>query len=111
MKKIVILFIAVATFASVQAQSSRDKARKAVLGQPKHTTSHEQSRTVVLGRSTPGGRVYRTNRTVYDHRKMNHGKHLGWYKGVGNPHKNGVYHERGRDEEHERREGHGKRDD
>lgn len=111
MKKIVILFIAVATFVSVQAQSSRDKARKTVLGQPKQTTSQKQSRTVILGRPTQGKRVYRTNRTIYYHRKTNHGKHLGWYKGVGNPHRYGVYHERGRNEEHERHEGHGKRDD
>ena len=90
MKKVLTVLIAVAAFASVHAQSSKEEARRVVLGQPKQTTSQQQSRNVILGRSPQqSGRVYKTNRTVYYGKKSNPGKHLGWYKGVGNPHRNG----------------------
>ena len=91
MKKIITLFIAVASFAALHAQSSRDEARKVVLGQPKRNTSTQQGRNIILG--TPGQQttIYKTSRNgTYPYgRKTNPGKHLGWYKGVGNPHKYG----------------------
>lgn len=109
MKKIITVLIAVAAFASVYAQSSKDDARRVVLGQPKRTTSQQQGRNVILGRSPQGsGRVYKTNRTVYYGRKSNPGKHLGWYKGVGNPHRYGMKPGRGKEKEHEHGKGHGR---
>jgi Ni/Co efflux regulator RcnB len=91
MKKIIMVLIAVAVFASVHAQSSRDEARRNILGQPKRTTTAQQSRNVILGR--------------------NHGKHLGWYKGVGNPHRYDVQPGRGKKwEDHDKGHGHGKHD-
>jgi len=107
MKKIITVIIAVAAFASVHAQSSRDEARRVILGQPKQTTS-QQGRTVVLGSPQ---RVYKTNRTVYYGKKSNPGKHLGWYKGVGNPHRYGVQPGKGKNWEHGKGHGHGKHDD
>jgi hypothetical protein len=106
MKKIIFVLITVAAFASVHAQSSRDKARRNILGQSKQTSS--QSRTIVLGSPQ---RVYKTNRNVYYHRKTNHGKHLGWYKGVGNPHKYAWQSERGKKWDHNKGHGHGKHHD
>jgi hypothetical protein len=88
MKKAIMVLLVLGTFVSVHAQSSKDEARRVVLGQPKSTS--QQTRTVILGRNgepTPTRRVYETkqNRNY----KSNPGKHLGWYKGVGNPHKYG----------------------
>lgn len=84
------MLVALGAFVAVHAQSSRDEARRVVLGRPKTTTT-QQSRTIILGRNPQQQtRVYRTNRTVYYGKKPNHGKHLGWYKGVGNPHRYGV---------------------
>jgi hypothetical protein len=107
MKKIITVLIAVAAFASVHAQSSKEEARKVVLGQPKQTTSQQQSRNVILGRNPQqSGRVYKTDRNG-EHRygKTNNGKHLGWYKGKGNPHKYGVKPGKGN------KGGHGKHND
>lgn len=82
---------------SVRAQSSRDQARRVILGQPKNSYP-QQTRTVILGRNgeaTQPQRVYRTNNVYYPRReheyyhKTNPGRHLGWYKGVGNPHRYG----------------------
>jgi len=112
MKKIITVLIAVAAFASVRAQSSKEDARRVVLGQPKQTTSQQQSRNVILGRSPEqSGRVYKTNRTVYYGKKSNPGKHLGWYKGVGNPHKYGVKPGNGKKWDHDKDHGHGKHKD
>ena len=90
MKKTIILFFILGAFATVHAQSSKDQARKVILGQPKKTVSSQQGRTVVL-RGSPhtaqNRKIYKTNHTYYH--KANPGKHLGWYKGVGNPHRNG----------------------
>jgi Ni/Co efflux regulator RcnB len=109
MKKIITVLIAVAAFASVHAQSSKDDARRVVLGQPKRTTTQQQGRNVILGRSPQeSGRVYKTNRTVYYGKKSNPGKHLGWYKGVGNPHRYGMQPGRGKEREHEHGKGHGR---
>jgi Ni/Co efflux regulator RcnB len=111
MKKIITVLIAVAAFASVHAQSSKEEARRVVLGQPKQTTSQQQSRNVILGRSPQqSGRVYKTNRTVYG-KKSNPGKHLGWYKGVGNPHRYGMQPGRGKNVGHGKGHGNGKHDD
>lgn len=90
MKKLSTLLIAIGAFVAVHAQSSRDEARRVVLGEPKTTTS--QGRNVILGK-TPHEqqkKIYKKERTVYYGRKNNRGKHLGWYKGVGNPHRYGV---------------------
>ena len=91
MKKIITLFVAIAAFASAKAQTTKDEARRVILGQPKQTTTSQQGRTVILGRTPQQtGGVYRTNRNVYYKKKSNPGKHLGWYKGTGNPHRYGV---------------------
>jgi hypothetical protein len=119
MKKIITTLIAVAAFAAVHAQTSRDEARRVILGQPKQTTSQQrktqQGRTVILGRNPQtqqSGRVYRTNRTGdYHYGKTNNGKHLGWYKGKGNPHRYGMNSGRGKKSEHERHEGRDRDDD
>lgn len=112
MKKIITVLIAVAVFASVHAQSSKEEARRVVLGQPKQTTSQQQSRNVILGRSPQqSGRVYKTNRTVHYGKKSNPGKHLGWYKGVGNPHRYGMQPARGKKSGHGKGHGNGRHDD
>lgn len=108
MKKIFTVLIAVAAFVSVHAQSSKDDARRVVLGQPKQTSSQQQSRNVILGKSPrQSSPVYRTNRTVYYGKKSNPGKHLGWYKGVGNPHRYGMQPGKGKDWDHGKGKGHG----
>lgn len=118
MKKIITTLIAVAAFAAVHAQTSRDDARKVILGQPKQTTSQQrktqQGRTVILGRNPQtqqGGRVYKTNRNVYYGKNSNPGKHLGWYKGKGNPHRYGMNNGRGKKSEYKRHEGRDRDDD
>ncbi len=91
MKKLSTLLIAIGAFVTMHAQSSKDEARRVVLGEPKTTTS-QQGRTVVLGK-TPHEqqrKIYKKKRTVYYGKNSNRGKHLGWYKGVGNPHRYGV---------------------
>gem|GEM_PF-3023576 len=96
MKKAIIVLLILGAFVSVHAQSSRDEARRVILGQPKRQTS-QQTRTVILGRNgqtTQTQRVYRTNHPYYH--KTNPGRHLGWYKGVGNPHKYGGNPGKGR---------------
>jgi Ni/Co efflux regulator RcnB len=117
MKKIITTLIAVAAFAAVHAQTSRDDARRVILGQPKQTTSQQrktqQGRTVILGnpQTQQSGRVYKTNRNVNYGKNNNHGKHLGWYKGKGNPHRYGMSQGRGKKSEHERHEGRDRDDD
>ena len=84
-----MVLLVMGAVATVQAQSSKDEARRVVLGQPKNSTS-QQTRTVILGGNNQTNRtrtVYGTNHSHYN--KTNPGKHLGWYKGVGNPHKYG----------------------
>jgi hypothetical protein len=95
MKKIMTLLFATALFAAAHAQSSKDEARRVVLGQPKQTTASQQSRNIILGRNGQRGKtatIYKTNQNGVPHygKKNNPGKHLGWYKGVGNPHRYGV---------------------
>jgi hypothetical protein len=88
MKKVIMMLLVLGTFIGVKAQSSKDEARRVVLGQPKN--SREQTKTVILGRNGEPNqtrRVYETKQNRYY--KTNPGKHLGWYKGVGNPHKYG----------------------
>jgi hypothetical protein len=154
MKKIITLLFAATAFVSVQAQTSREEARKVVLGGQKGSTTTtktpdsrtENPRDVVLGGSNSESssrqaqidqvnREYdakissiRNNPTLTQEEKDqaiarlerdrarkirainnqddnynddknsgkknkkakgNNGKHLGWEKGVGNPHKNG----------------------
>jgi hypothetical protein len=86
MKKITMLLLALGAFAMAQAQTTKEEARRIVLGQPKNGTTTQQGRTVILGRNEDNRKVYRTNRAGY-YKKSNPGKHLGWYKGVGNPHR------------------------
>lgn len=96
MKKVLIVLLVLGSVVTVHAQSSRDEARRVVLGHPKNNTS-QQTRTVILGRNgqtTQTQRIYRTNHEYYH--KTNPGKHLGWYKGVGNPHKYGGKPGRGK---------------
>jgi hypothetical protein len=95
MKKFLILMATFGAFATVRAQSSREEARRIVLGQPKNGTSSQQGRTVILG-NDQGKKVYRTNRSTYYAKKSNPGKHLGWYKGKGNPHRYGANPGRGK---------------
>jgi len=157
MKNVITLFIAATAFISGYAQTSKDEARKVILGQEKGTSSTSRNdRDVILGGSNeknypdsypnnyPTGshdaqvdqvnreydakiRSIQNNRTLTqaekdrmirqlekdrakkirqvdrngdddygdnekkekDHKKSNNGKHLGWEKGKGNPHKNG----------------------
>jgi Domain of Unknown Function (DUF1542) len=153
MKKIITLFIAAAAVLSVNAQTSKDEARKVILGQEKGSSSTSRNdRDVILGGGNetnypdsypdnyPDGsrdaqvnqvnreydakiRSIQNNRTLTQaekdrmirqleqdrnrrirqisqngdyaygkkgkDNKTNNGKHLGWEKGKGNPHKNG----------------------
>jgi Ni/Co efflux regulator RcnB len=115
MKKIITTLIAVAAFVAVHAQTSRDDARRVILGQPKQTTSQQrktqQGRTVILGnpQTQQTGRVY-TNRNV-NYGKTNNGKHLGWYKGKGNPHRYGMKPGKGKKSGHSGEHGNHDRDD
>jgi hypothetical protein len=79
-----------------QAQTSKEEARRIVLGQPKKGTTSQQGRTVILGRNETNKKVYKTKRTTHYSKKSNPGKHLGWYKGVGNPHRYGATPGRGK---------------
>jgi hypothetical protein len=154
MKKLIILLIAASALVSVQAQTSKDEARKVILGQEKGGSSTSRTdRDIILGggnetnypNSYPNSypndsrqaqvdqvnreydakiRSIQNNRTLTqaeknkmirqleqdrarrirqldrnddyhyakkdkDDEKGNNGKHLGWEKGKGNPHKNG----------------------
>jgi hypothetical protein len=110
MKKIITLLLAAGAFVTVNAQTSKDDARKVILGQPKNGgttnggTTSKQGRDVILG----GGGETSTDRypgypTTTKSKKKgdcgsknkskakgNRGKHLGWEKGVGNPHRTGA---------------------
>ena len=157
MKQLITLLIATSTFVAVHAQTSKDEARRVILGQGKGSSSTSgNGRDVILGggnRSSypnsypdnyPSGsrqsqidqvnREYdakiwsiQNNRTLtqaekdrmirqleqdrarrirqidqsgdYNYGKngkTNHGKHLGWEKGKGNPHKNGGHPGKGK---------------
>jgi hypothetical protein len=160
MKKLITLMIAVGAFVAVNAQTTRDEARRVILGQEKRNGSgSNEGRDVVLGGGNDRNdypRTYPTSRQAdvdqvnreYDRKiwsirnnnslsadekariirqleqdrarkirqinqssggdygrkgkryddddynekrygKSNNGKHLGWEKGKGNPHKNG----------------------
>ena len=157
MKKLITLLIAAGSFATLNAQSTKEEARKVILGDPKNGggTPSKQGRDIILGGGNNGsdenrnypsstnGQVDQVNREydakVYsirnngtltqaekermirqlekdrarrikqitnanngnhhddgdeDHKhdkkvKKNNGKHLGWEKGKGNPHKSG----------------------
>lgn len=159
MKKLITLLLAAGAFVTLHAQTSRDEARRVILGQPKNTngTYGGNSRDVILG---PGGnsqsypygsreaQIDQVNREydqkIYSIRnnpnlsqaekdriirqlererqqrinqinnsysgnnnnddyykknkkyKGNNGKHLGWEKGKGNPHRNGGKPGKGR---------------
>ncbi|MGE5519677.1 MAG: hypothetical protein ACM3VS_07100 [Candidatus Dadabacteria bacterium] len=152
MKKILTLLIAFGAFISLHAQTTRDEARRVILGQPKSGNYPSDSRDVILGGNNyPNGNYPNGSREAqidqinreYDYKiqsvrnnpyisnaekdrqirnlerqrenkirkvneqyngnydrnrnydrngnygKKNNGKHLGWEKGVGNPHRNG----------------------
>jgi len=159
MKKLITLLIVAGAFISVHAQTSKDDARKVILGQEKGSSSESRNgRDVILGggnetnypdsypNNYPNGsrqaqvdqvnreydakirsiqnnrtltqaekdrmirqleqdrsrRIHQINKNDNDDRdgdygdtkkskngKSNNGKHLGWEKGKGNPHKNG----------------------
>ena len=111
MKKIITLLLAAGAFVTVNAQTSKEDARKVILGQPKNgttttggSTTSKQGRDVILGggeTSTdrfPGTTTTKTkkkgdcngNGKGKSKVKSNNGKHLGWEKGVGNPHRTGA---------------------
>lgn len=92
MKKIMILLFTLGTFVIAQAQTSREEARRIVLGQPKNGTASQQGRTVILGKKETSKKVYKKKYS----KKSNNGKHLGWYKGKGNPHRYGATPGRGK---------------
>jgi hypothetical protein len=58
MKKIITLLLAAAAFVSVQAQTSKEEARKVILGQPKtgSGTASKQGRDIILGGGNTGSR-------------------------------------------------------
>ncbi|HWJ27405.1 MAG TPA: hypothetical protein VNS32_12745 [Flavisolibacter sp.] len=119
MKKLIALFVAIASFVLVHAQNTREESRRQIFGTPaSKPRTVQQSRTVVFGNnrnSTAYHRTYPAYRKTYTHRtykpvkrryhededddrrgwkhhkewKGHHdnGKHLGWYKGKGNPHR------------------------
>jgi hypothetical protein len=155
MKKIITLVLAVASFAAANAQTTKEEARRVILGESKgstKTTPTQSPRDIILGGGNNGGvnsgsreaqieqvnREYdakiqsvrnnpylsqaekdrairqlesdrarkireingqyssnkkysKKNRKDYDRDEARHdnGKHLGWEKGKGNPHKNG----------------------
>jgi hypothetical protein len=153
MKKILTLLIAFGTVAAVQAQTSRDEARRVILGQPKSGNYPTDSRDVILGGGNYPNSSYPNNNYPYgsreaqveqinrdynyriqqvrnnryisraererqiralereremrirnlnrqnngnygrntDYERHDNGKHLGWEKGVGNPHRNGGH--------------------
>ena len=81
MKKLSFLLAALFAFSQMHAQS-REEVRRLILGTPK---------TVVVQNSP---RLYKSTTRYNKHNKnyggrANPGKHLGWYKGVGNPHRYG----------------------
>jgi hypothetical protein len=109
MKKIITLLLAAGAFVTVNAQTSKDEARKVILGQPKNgeattggSTTSKQGRDVILGgggTSTNRYPGYPTTTTTTKKKgdcgsktknKSNNGKHLGWEKGKGNPHRTGA---------------------
>lgn len=164
MKKITTLLLAIGSFIAVNAQTSKEEARRVILGEPKDapktTPTTQNPRDVILGGGNNGGnhptsypgnypsgsreaqinqinREYdakiqsirnnrylsqaekdrairqlesdraRKIRELNNHyygkndrdkaykskkNKGNNGKHLGWEKGKGNPHKNGGKH-------------------
>jgi len=57
MKKIITLVLAVASFAAVKAQTTKEEARKVILGESKgsKTTPAQNPRDVILGGGTNGG--------------------------------------------------------
>ncbi len=152
MKKILTLLLAVGCLITVNAQTSKEEARRVILGQPKNspqTSPSQNPRDVILGGGNPStpstypsgsreaqieqvnreydikiqsirnnpnltqaekdrairqlendrarrirqinGEYSNTNDDNYktSKNKGNNGKHLGWEKGKGNPHKNG----------------------
>src|ERR1700694_2270477 len=114
MKKILILLIALGSVAAVQAQTSRDEARRVILGQPRNgnRTVYSQGRTVIVGNNRAYPRnVYHGNNYGYGRREgdyrnygrqehrhegnQDNGRHNGWYKGNGNDR-----HEHGQRGEH-----------
>ena len=96
MKKIMILLLALGGFAMANAQTTREEARRIGLGQSKNETTSQKGRTVILGKNKQDQKIYKTKRTTHYSRKSNPGKHLGWYKGVGNPHRYGTTPGRGK---------------
>jgi hypothetical protein len=101
MKKLLTLFIAVIVFTAGHAQTARQESRNVIFGSSRRqsdATPSQNSRDVVFGSSRgsyPQRRYhYHEGRKCYkndDYRgkkwHKDNGKHLGWYKGKGNPHK------------------------
>ena len=84
MKKIIALLISFGMFATAFSQSKEiEEARRIINGEPK------QEKKVYREANTryPA----KNNKTYKKHRKYkkDNGRHLGWEKGVGNPHKSG----------------------
>jgi hypothetical protein len=107
MKKIITLLIAVTAFAATHAQTSKEEARRVVLGQQKNKSTSQEGRDVILGGGNnshdypayPNSKSSRIEQdrerkickanqgNGYGKKKGKNGKHLGWEKGKGNPHK------------------------
>lgn len=81
-----VLLLAI-SFATLHAQNSRDEARRKVLYQEKHYSSTQQGRTINYNRNGIYGHVYKNRKKKYYDDRNNSGKHLGWYKEKGNPHR------------------------
>ena len=92
MKKIIALLITFGSFATAFSQSSKiDEAKRVINGEPERkvyseTGTRYPSRTV-------NERSYSYNKKCK--KKGNNGKHLGWEKGVGNPHRTGNVYKNG----------------
>ena len=94
------------TFGVIHAQDQRDEARRRVFGRPtnnsrsyqtSHTTVHTKtySRYPAYSSNNHRKRHYKSRR--YESHKIQYykhdnGRHLGWEKGKGNPHKTERYH-------------------
>ena len=91
MKKIIALIIAFGSFATAFSQSSKiDEAKRIINGEPERKV-YGETNTRYPSTSTKN-RTYSYNKKYK--KKGNNGKHLGWEKGVGNPHKSNAHYYR-----------------
>ena len=86
MKKVIALLIAVASFSTSFSQSRKiDEARRIINGETNTVSDRKVYRDY-------GDDDYNTGKRKNAYKKSsNPGKHLGWYKGKGNPHRTGAW--------------------